>query len=83
MEFLVDAFRHYKTIGAEGDGSLLLEAAGISGARAHPEAGAGADPAAGIVVGNEKQASRLRADFVKAMRQDRHLKRGLKPPIPA
>jgi catalase len=83
MEFLVDAFRHYKTIGAEGDGSLLLEAAGISGARAHPEAGAGADPAAGIVVGNEKQASRLRADFVKAMRQDRHWKRGLKPPIPA
>ncbi|HWW59745.1 MAG TPA: catalase, partial [Thermoanaerobaculia bacterium] len=38
IEFLVDAFKHYKTIAATGAGAELLDAAGISAARPHPEA---------------------------------------------
>ena len=83
IEFLVDAFKHYKTIAATGAGAELLDKAGIIGAELHPEAGPDADPAAGVITGSDKETSRVATELVAAMKQHRHWKRGLKPPIPA
>jgi len=82
IEFLVDAFKHYKAIAASGAGTKLLDAAGISGARPHPEAGPDADPAAGVVTGGDGQIGKVATGFIAAIAQHRHWKRGLKPPIP-
>jgi catalase len=82
IEFVVDAFKHYKTIAASGAGTKLFDAAGISGARPHPEAGPDADPAAGVVVGEERQIGKVTTAFIAAIAQHRHWTRGLKPPIP-
>jgi catalase len=81
IEFLVDAFRHYKTIAATGAGAELLEKAGITGAQPHPEAGPDADPAAGVISGTDKEASRIARELIAAMGEDRHWSRGLKPPM--
>jgi len=81
IEFLLDAFKHYKSLAATGAGTALLDAAGISGARAHPEAGPDADPAAGIVTGGDKQVAKVAAGFIAAIAQHRHWNRGLKPPV--
>ncbi len=50
--FAREAYRHYKPIGASGNGSAVLDRAGVSGARPHPKAGPGADAHAGVVTGN-------------------------------
>ena len=76
IEFLQDAFKHYKPIAATGAGATLLAAAGITGAKAHPEAGPDADPRAGVVTGK-----RVAAEFIAAIAQHRHWNRGLKPPL--
>jgi catalase len=81
IEFLQDAFKHYKAIAASGAGSALLDAAGISDARPHPEAGPGASPLAGVVTGSDKQLGRVAAEFIAAIEQHRHWSRGLKPPL--
>jgi len=83
IEFLVDAFRHYKAIAATGAGADLLDKAGIIGAELHPAAGPDADPLAGVIVGNDKQTSRVAREFIAAIAQHRHWGRGLKPPLPA
>jgi catalase len=79
IEFLLDAFKHYKAIAASGEGTGLLDVAGITAARPHPEAGPDADPLAGVITGGGKKVS---AGFVAAIAQHRHWTRGLKPPIP-
>ena len=82
MEFLVDAFKHYKPIGATGAGAELLAAAGITNAKPHPKGGPDADPSAGIIVGDDKQSARVAKQFISAISLHRHWARGLKPPIP-
>jgi catalase len=82
IEFVLDAFKHYKTIAATGAGTMLLDAAGISGARPHPEGGPDADPSAGVLTGGDKQVARVAAGFIAAIAQHRHWNRGLKPPLP-
>jgi catalase len=79
IEFLLDAFKHYKAIAASDEGTGLLDVAGITGARPHPEAGPDADPLAGVITGGGKKVS---SGFVAAIAQHRHWSRGLKPPIP-
>jgi catalase len=80
VEFVVDAFKHYKPIAATGAGVAFLDAAGVTGAKAHPEAGPGADPRAGVVTG--KKGADVSGDFIDAIAQHRHWNRGLKPPMP-
>jgi catalase len=82
IEFLCDAFKHYKPIAATGDGGALLDAAGISGAKPHPKAGPDADPSAGVVRGSDAQMGRVARDLIAALGQGRQWARGLKPPIP-
>jgi catalase len=81
IEFLQDAFKHYKAIGATGAGVKLLDAAGITNAKPHPEAGPDADPQAGVVTANTG-GRKFAADFVAAIAAHRHWNRGLKPPMP-
>jgi catalase len=78
IEFLQDAFKHYKPIAASGAGAALLASAGITGAKAHPEAGPDANPQAGVVTGGKNVAS----EFIAAIAEHRHWNRGLKPPLP-
>jgi len=82
IEFLQDAFKHYKAIAATGAGTALLDAAGITAAKPHPEGGPDADPAAGVVTGTDKQGSSVATGFIAAIAKHRHWERGLKPPIP-
>ena len=82
IEFVVDAFKHYKAIAATGAGTQLLDAAGISGARPHPEGGPDADPGAGVITGGDKDVAKVATAFIAAIAQHRAWTRGLKPPIP-
>ncbi|MEA2161909.1 MAG: catalase [Thermoanaerobaculia bacterium] len=81
IEFLQDAFKHYKPIAASGAGVKLLDAAGITNAKAHPEAGPDADPLAGVVTSKTRGRS-FAAGFIAAIAAHRHWSRGLKPPLP-
>ena len=76
--FASEAFRHYKPVGASGNGSAVLDRAGVSGAKPHPKAEPVADPAAGVVIGNGAAAI---DGFLLALKQGRHWGRGLKPPV--
>ena len=80
VEFVVDAFKHYKPIAATGAGVAFLDAAGVTGAKAHPEAGPKADPRAGVVTG--KKGVDVSSNFIDAIALHRHWNRGLKPPMP-
>ena len=81
IEFLVDAYKHYKPIAATGAGTDLLDAAGITNAKPHPEAGPDADPSAGVITGGDADTARVATQFIAAIAQHRHWKRGLKPPV--
>ena len=81
VDFVCEAFKHYKAIGVTGAGATLLDAAGVTGAKPHPKAGPDADPTAGVVRGSDAQASRVARDFVAALGRGRHWARGLKPPV--
>ena len=81
IEFLQDAFKHYKPIAATGAGTKLLAAAGITNARPHPEAGPDADPQAGVVTAKAMSRT-VTTNFVAAIAEHRHWNRGLKPPMP-
>jgi catalase len=80
VELVQDAFKHYKPIAATGAGTKFLDAAGITGAKPHPEAGPDADPQAGVVTG--KSTRGVATAFITAIGQHRHWDRGLKPPMP-
>jgi catalase len=82
IDFVADAFKHYKAIAASGAGTQLLGVAGITGARPHPEGGPDADPRAGVVTGSDKDVAKIATAFIAAIAQHRAWTRGLKPPIP-
>jgi catalase len=81
VEFLQEAYKHYKPIAATGAGLTLLAAAGITGAKPHPEAGPDADPQAGVVTAKARGRTTSTA-FIAAIARHRHWTRGLKPPMP-
>jgi catalase len=80
LEFLQEAFKHYKPIAATGAGVNLLAAAGITGAKPHPEAGPDANPQAGVVTAKARGRN-VSTEFIAAIAAHRHWSRGLKPPI--
>jgi catalase len=81
VDFVCEAYKHYKAIGVTGAGATLLDAAGVTGAKPHPKAGPDADPTAGVVRGSDGQVARVARDFVAALGRGRHWARGLKPPV--
>ena len=81
VEFVVDAFKHYKPIAATGAGVTFLAAAGVTNAKPHPEAGPDANPQAGVVTPKTKGRN-VSAEFIAAIAEHRHWRRGLKPPLP-
>ena len=81
IEFIQDAYKHYKPIAATSGGTTFLDAAGITGAVPHPEGGPDADPRAGVVTAKGMSRS-AGAQFIAAIAQHRHWARGLKPPVP-
>lgn len=83
IEFVQEAFKHYKPVAATGAGVRLLDVAGVSGAKPNPKGGKNARPAAGVVVGTDAQTARVVRDLINALAAGRQWERGLKPPIPA
>ena len=83
LDFVCEAFAHYKTVAASGAGEQVLEAAGIIGAKPHPKAGPNANPQAGVVRGSDKDIAAVAKQFLVALGAGRHWTRGLKPPVPA
>ncbi|MEO8036449.1 MAG: catalase, partial [Acidobacteriota bacterium] len=81
IEFLTEAYKHYKPVAATGDGTRLLAAAGITGAKLHPQAGPDADAQAGVLAAATR-GRKVAAAFIAAIAQHRHWSRGLKPPMP-
>jgi catalase len=81
VEFVQDAYKHYKPIAATSAGTTFLATAGITSAKAHPEGGPDADPQAGVVTG-KGMSRNVATQFIDAIAQHRHWSRGLKPPIP-
>jgi len=68
--FVLEAYRHCKTIGAAGAGAELLRAAGLP-LPAMTNGSNGEDAEPGVVVGNGDIAT-LAAGFIEAMRLHRH-----------
>jgi catalase len=81
IDFLCDAYKHFKPIAATGAGARLLDASGITGARPHPQAGPDADVAAGVVRGSDREVPRVAGEFIAAIRAGRQWARGLKSPV--
>jgi catalase len=71
VEFVGEAYKHCKTIGATGEGAGLLEAAGIGAGKAQPGQ---KEARAGVVVGKGSDNG-FTMDFIKAVAQHRHWSR--------
>jgi catalase len=72
VEFVGEAYKHCKTIGATGEGATLLEAAGIGRGKAQP----GQKEAwAGVVLRKGGDINGVAAEFIKAVAQHRHWSR--------
>ncbi|OCA88737.1 catalase [Pseudobacillus wudalianchiensis] len=66
-EFIKDAFKHFKTIGAAAEGGELLVAAGIQ---------AGSDPGI-VIVHDDKEVKDFSESFIAALAEHRHWSRQL------
>ena len=73
LDFVCEAFAHYKTVAASGAGAQVLDAAGIIGAKPHPKAGPNANPQAGVVRGSDKDIAAVAKQFLVAL--------GSRPPL--
>jgi len=76
VEFVGEAYKHCKTIGAIGDGVTLLEAAGIGAGKAQSgQKERRSDGSAGIVVGKGSDTNGVAAEFIRAVAEHRHWSR--------
>ncbi len=75
MEFVVNQYRHCKTILAFGASKMLLDKAGISATLPSGDA----DP--GLFVAGAGSAATVAADFIAAIGRHRHPERDLDPPL--
>ncbi|MBV6715425.1 catalase [Paenibacillus chitinolyticus] len=78
-DFIKEAFQHYKTIGAVGEGEELLAAAGIAGSAAgSPPATATPEIQPGVLAADRAdEAAGFSRDFAAAVAQHRHWNRSL------
>ena len=72
VEFVGEAYKHCKTIGAIGDGVTLLEAAGIRAGKAQSGQ---KERRSGIVVGKGSDTNGVAAEFIRAVAEHRHWSR--------
>ncbi len=75
-EFVRDAFRHAKTIGATAEGIDLIAACGLPGLELDPAKSASDR---GVVTAAAGQGEAFAARFIEAMKQHRHFEREPKP----
>nr|MBA3241061.1 catalase [Acidobacteriota bacterium] len=86
IHFVNEAFKHCKAIAATGAGIEVLRASSIG---AGPKAGQATSvggrvvSAEGVVTGEDAQAGKAAAEFIKAIAQHRHWSREAKPQVPA
>ncbi len=73
FEFVAEAYKHCKTIGATGKGMALLQAAGISTNDRAPT-GKGRKPSGpeGVVIGKDAAIKGVAGEFIQAVAQHRH-----------
>ena len=72
VEFVGEAYKHCKSIGASGEGAALLDAAGIGGGTARPDQ---KKASAGVVLAKGGDINGVTAEFIKAVAQHRHWSR--------
>jgi catalase len=85
LEFLQEAFKHCKTIAANGAGAQLLHACRSANGAAAGEgetAERGVEEE-GIIVGSDDQAGKIAGEFIKGIAQHRHWGREKKQHSPA
>jgi catalase len=73
VEFVAEAYKHCKAIGATGEGMALLQAAGISTNGREPTR-KGRQPSApeGVVTGKDADMNGVAGEFIQAVAQHRH-----------
>jgi catalase len=73
VEFVAEAYKHCKAIGATGEGMALLEAAGIStNDREPPRKGRKPSGPQGIAIGKDASLNGVAREFIEAVAQHRH-----------
>jgi len=73
VEFVAEAYKHCKAIGATGEGMALLEAAGISANdREPPRKGRKPSGPPGIAIGKDASMNGVAREFIEAVAQHRH-----------
>jgi catalase len=68
VEFVAEAFKHCKAIGATGEGRALLQAAGLGTTGGEPTR-------KGVVIGKDADVSAVAEKFIQAAAQHRHWER--------
>jgi len=77
VDFVTEAYRHCKTIGASGEGAELLRS--CPGLVA-PAPGAKDDQTVGVIVGSDGASAKVIGRFIDAIAQHRHWSRSAKKP---
>ena len=87
IHFVNEAFKHCKAIAATGAGVEVLRAssigAGSEAGKANSVGGGRVVSDEGVVTGEDAQAGKAAAEFIKAIAQHRHWSREAKPQVPA
>jgi catalase len=74
VEFVEEAYKHCKTIGANGAGIELIRACRLANGASDGETkGRAGDE--GLIVGSDDQAGKIASEFIKAIAQHRHWSR--------
>ncbi|MEH2273563.1 MAG: catalase [Nostoc sp.] len=80
INFINEAFKHYKTIAATSEGVELLSVADIAGVKLSQD---GARSDKGVVTSSESDLKSVADDFISAIAQHRHWMRFQKEMVPA
>ena len=84
LEFVQEAFKHCKTIAANGAGVELIRACNLTNGAATGEPQTKEQSGEeGVIIGGDDQAGKIASEFIKAMAQHRHWSREKKLHSPA
>jgi catalase len=75
VEFVGEAYKHCKAIGATGDGRALLQSAGIGTKDREPAGKGRPSGSGGVVLGKDADVSSVSGKFIQAGAQHRHWER--------
>jgi catalase len=83
LEFVQEAFKHCKTIAADGAGVELIRACGLTKKGATGKTAKEQSGEEGVIVGRDDQSANITSQFIKAIAQHRHWSREKKLHPPA